>query len=209
MIRINLLPVKALQAEVARRRETIIGGVVLGAVILLLIASYVYQNHELSRLQNELTSLRAELQALNVKVKEVGDLQNKIKDLRSKNKIIENLNKKKSGPVLVMESLSTATPNSVWLTDLRETGGSVTMNGLAADNQSVADFMKAIASSKFFKNVELVESTQARGRRGSPQDILHKPPQRPPARRAAAARGGKKPGPRARQDRGEKGVNQL
>jgi type IV pilus assembly protein PilN len=186
MIRINLLPVKALQAEVARRRETIIGGVVLGTVILLLIGSYLYQSHELSRLQNELASLRAELQALNVKVKEVGDLQNKIKDLRSKNKIIENLNKKKSGPVLVMESLSTATPNSVWLTDLRETGGSVTMNGLAADNQSVADFMKAIASSKFFKNVELVESTQGSGATASLKKfsiktaIVYRPAEAPP-----------------------------
>jgi Tfp pilus assembly protein PilN len=88
MIRINVLPVKALQAEVARRREMVIGGVTLGAVILLLIGSYWYQSHELSRLQTELASLRAELQALNVKVKEVGDLQNKIKHLPIKNKII-------------------------------------------------------------------------------------------------------------------------
>jgi type IV pilus assembly protein PilN len=163
MIRINLLPVKALQAEVTRRREIIIGAVVLGAVLALLIGTHVYQAYELSNLQTELASLRAELQALNVKIKEVGDLQNKIKDLRSKNKIIENLNKKKSGPVLVMESLSTATPNSLWLTDLRESGGNVTMNGLAVDNQTIADFMKAIALSKHFNNVELVETTQGAG----------------------------------------------
>ncbi|HVR16103.1 MAG TPA: PilN domain-containing protein, partial [Candidatus Limnocylindrales bacterium] len=153
MIRINLLPVKALQAEVTRRREIVIGAVVLGAVLALLIGTHIYQTLELSGLQSELASLRADLQALNVKIKEVGDLQNKIKDLRSKNKIIENLNKKKSGPVLVMENLSSATPNSLWLTDLRESGGNVTMNGLAVDNQTIADFMKAIALSKHFSNV--------------------------------------------------------
>src|SRR6266850_1742287 len=163
MIRINLLPVKALQAEVTRRREIIIGAVVLGAALALLIGTHVYQAYELSNLQTELASLRAELQALNVKIKEVGDLQNKIKDLRSKNKIIENLNKKKSGPVLVMENLSSATPNSLWLTDLRESSGNVTMNGLAVDNQTIADFMKAIALSKHFNNVELVETTQGAG----------------------------------------------
>ncbi len=187
MIRINLLPVKALQAEVARRRDLILGGVTLGTLMLLLIASYLYQRHELSRLQTELASLRAELQALNVKVKEVGDLQNKIKDLRSKNKIIENLNRKKSGPVLVMESLSSATPNSVWLTELRESGGSVTMNGLAVDNQSIADFMKAISLSKFFNNVELVESTQGSGATASLKKfsikcgVVYRPAETPPA----------------------------
>jgi len=163
MIRINLLPVKALRAEVTRRREIVIGAVVLGAVLALLIGTHIYQALELSGLQSELASLRADLQALNVKIKEVGDLQNKIKDLRSKNKIIENLNKKKSGPVLVMENLSSATPNSLWLTDLRESSGSVTMNGLAVDNQTIADFMKAIALSKHFNNVELVETTQGTG----------------------------------------------
>jgi len=185
MIRINLLPVKALQAEVTRRREMIVGGVALGAVLLLLAGSYFYQAHELSGLQAELASLRAELQALNVKVKEVGDLQNKIKDLRSKNKIIENLNRKKSGPVLVMESLSSATPNSVWLTDLKESAGSVTMNGLAVDNQSIADFMKTIAVSKFFNNVELVESTQGSGASASfkkfsiKSGVLYRPAEAP------------------------------
>jgi type IV pilus assembly protein PilN len=163
MIRINLLPVKALQAEVTRRREIIIGAVVFGAVLALLIGTHIYQALELSGLQTELASLRADLQALNVKIKEVGDLQNKIKDLRSKNKIIENLNNKKSGPVLVMENLSSVTPNSLWLTDLRESSGNVTMNGLAVDNQTIADFMKAIALSKHFNNVELVETTQGAG----------------------------------------------
>jgi type IV pilus assembly protein PilN len=163
MIRINLLPVKALRAEVTRRREIVIGAAVLGAVLALLIGTHIYQALELSGLQSELVSLRADLQALNVKIKEVGELQNKIKDLRSKNKIIENLNKKKSGPVLVMENLSSATPNSLWLTDLRESSGNVTMNGLAVDNQTIADFMKAIALSKHFNNVELVETTQGAG----------------------------------------------
>jgi len=79
-------------------------------VVVLLGGMHGYQSYQLSQLQKELTTLRGELQALNVKIKEVGDLQIKIKDLRGKNKIIEDLNRKKSGPVLVMESLSNSTP---------------------------------------------------------------------------------------------------
>ena len=163
MIRINLLPVKALRAEVARRREMIIGSVILAVVVALLAGTYLYQWYQLSSLQTELATLRSELQALNVKIKEVGDLQNKIKDLRGKTKIIEDLNRKKSGPVLVMESLSNAIPGSLWLTDLRESGGNLTMNGLAVDNQTIADFLTSIAASKYFNNVELIETTQGAG----------------------------------------------
>ena len=187
MIRINLLPIKALQAEVTRRREIITGSTVLGVVVALLGGTYAYQSYALSQLQNELAGLRTELQALNVKVKEVGDLQNRIKDLRSKNKIIADLNGKKSGPVLVMESLSSATPSSLWLTDLKESGGNATMNGLAVDNQTIADFMKTIAGSKYFSNVELVETTQGAGPTASLKkfsiktSVRYRPPENVPS----------------------------
>jgi type IV pilus assembly protein PilN len=163
MIRINLLPFKELQAEVSRRREIVVAAVVLGSVALLLAAAYLYQTYTLSRLEQELAGLRSEIQALNIKVKEVADLQTRIKDFKGKHKIIEELNKKKSGPVLVMETLSNATPANLWLTELRESGGGVTMNGLAIDNQTIADFMKALASSKYFTGVDLVETTQGAG----------------------------------------------
>jgi|SRR5262245_6562027 len=163
MIRINLLPVKALQAEVTRKREITIGAMVLGCAAALMAAAHLYQSYALTQLENELAGLRRDIQALNVKVKEVGDLQNKIKDLKGKHKIIDDLNKKKSGPVLVMESLSTAAPTSLWLTDMRESGGNLTVNGVAADNQTVADFMRALAASKYFSTVELVETTQGAG----------------------------------------------
>jgi len=163
MIRINLLPIKQLQAEVTRRRELVIGSVVLGLVAVLLVGTYLYQSYQLTQLDKELASLRTEIQALNVKVKEIADLQVKIKDLRGKQKVIDDLTKKKTGPVLVMASLSRATPASLWLTDLRESGGSVTMNGLAVDNETVANFIRALALSKHFTNIELVETTQGAG----------------------------------------------
>lgn len=160
MIRINLLPFKQLQAEVSRRRQIIIGSVILSSVLLLLLGTYLYQSHKLSSLEEDLAGLRKELQVLNAKVKEVAELQVKIKEFRGKQKIIDDLQQKKTGPVLVMASLSRATPSSLWLTDLREAGDIVTMSGMAVDNETIADFMRSLDASKFFTDVELVESTQ-------------------------------------------------
>jgi type IV pilus assembly protein PilN len=132
----------------------------LGLAFLLLGGVYFVQWREHTRLENELTDLRNEIQALNIKVKEVGELQNKIKDLRGKNKIFEDLSKKRVGPVRVLESLSVATPTSLWLTELKENGGNLVINGLAMDNQNIAEFMRALANSKYFNNVDLVEVVQ-------------------------------------------------
>jgi type IV pilus assembly protein PilN len=160
MIRVNLLPVKELMAAVQRRRELTIGGVVLGIAAFLLIVTFAHQTYEISSLNGELTGLRNEIQALNTKVKQVGDLQNRIKEFNSKHKVIADLNKKKSGPVGVMESLSGATPSRLWLTEFKEIGGKLTITGFAADNQTVADFLKALAATAYFRDVELVETTQ-------------------------------------------------
>jgi type IV pilus assembly protein PilN len=160
MIRVNLLPVKELLAAERRRREVTVGTAILGVAALILVGLFLTQTYELSSLNNELTGLRTEIQALNTKVKQVGDLQTRIKEFNAKHKVIADLNRKKAGPVGVMESLSTATPSRLWITEFREIGGRVTMIGFAADNQTVADFLKALAGTPYFREVELVETTQ-------------------------------------------------
>jgi len=160
MIRVNLLPVKELQAAVGRRRELTIGAIVLGGFAFVLLVLFLVQYYRLSSLASELASLRSEIQALSVRLKEVDDLQNKIKEYTNKHNIFSDLNKKKSGPVGVMESLSAATPPRLWLTEFKETGGRLTINGTAADNQTVAEFLRALAESAYFREVELIETAQ-------------------------------------------------
>jgi type IV pilus assembly protein PilN len=160
MIRVNLLPVKQIKAEVSRRRDLIIGGTGLGLAALIILGAYIYQSYRISKLQNEIATARGEIKALDVRVKEFGELQKKIKDFESKHKIIEDLNQRKAGPVRVMESLSAATPPTLWLTEFKETGGKLVITGLALDNQTVADFLKALATFHYFRDVELVETTE-------------------------------------------------
>ena len=160
MIHINLLPVRELVAGVRRRRELTVGTIVVGAAALILAGLFSYQVYKLATLNSELTTLSNDIQALNVKVKEVGELQTRIKEFNSKHKVIADLNRKKSGPVGVMESLSVATPSRLWLTEFKEIGGKLTISGLAADNQTVADFLNSLATTVYFRDVELVETTQ-------------------------------------------------
>jgi type IV pilus assembly protein PilN len=160
MIHVNLLPVKQIRAEVTRRRDLVIGGVALGLTAAVILGAHLYQSYRMSKLENEIATVRGEIKALDVKVKAFGDLQKQIKEFESKHKIIEDLNRRKVGPVRVMESLSAATPPTLWLTEFKETGGKLVITGLALDNQTVADFLKALASFHYFRDVELVETTE-------------------------------------------------
>ena len=160
MIRINLLSVREIRAEFGRRQELTIAGVSLALTLALALGVHLFQSIQLSKLEKEQEGLGKEIGLLNAKVKEVGDLRKNISDLKAKNQVIEDLMKKKTGPVRIMESLSSATPSRLWLMEFKETGGNLAISGLAVDNQTIADFLKALAASAHFKNVELVETTQ-------------------------------------------------
>jgi type IV pilus assembly protein PilN len=185
MIRINLLPVKELKAEVSRRREVMIGVLCVTVTLALIAGVYLYQFHRTSVLEQELADLRTELLAFNAKAKDVADLQNKITAYENKHKVLQSINKKKSGPVRVMESLSAATPSALWLTEFKEIGGDVTITGLAVDNQTIAEFLKALETHAVFKETELVETAQTE-QTGTPprrfsikSKVLYQPPGRP------------------------------
>ena len=182
MIRINLLPVKELKAEVSRRREIVLGLSCLATVLLALVGLYAYQSRQVSNLEQELAGLRADLAKLNIQAKGVADLNNRIKEYQGKHQVITDINKKKAGPVRVMESLSASTPTALWLTQFKETGGDLTITGVAMDNQTIADFLKALGSHANFRNTELVETVQ-NDQPGLPQrrflirsKLLYQPP---------------------------------
>lgn len=161
MIRINLLPVKEIKAEVSRRRELTLGAVCLGLTLAGIAGVYIVQYSRIAGLENELEALRAELATLNVKAKGVLELQAKIKEVKTKHQVIEDIDKKKSGPVRVMQSLSAATPGALWLTQFKEIGGNLTITGVATDNQTIAEFLKSLGAYSYFKDTELVETTQS------------------------------------------------
>jgi type IV pilus assembly protein PilN len=160
MIRINLLPLREIEAQLGRRQELMIGGACLAATLLGLGALYLYQSRELSRLEGELARVQSEIAKLDAQVKEVSALEKTVKELREKHGIIRELEKSRTGPVKVMDGLAAAAPPRLWLTEFKEAGGTATLNGLALDNSSVADFLQALSRLPYFREVELLETIQ-------------------------------------------------
>lgn len=161
MIRINLLSAREIRAEIGRRQNLTVAAASLGVTLALILIVFLYQFSRSTLLSSRLSGMRQEIAALESRAKEVTELQKNIGELKQKVKVIDDLSKKKVGPVRVMESLSGATPVRLWLTEFKENAGNLSLNGMAVDNQTVADFLKALSSTAYFKDVELVETSQA------------------------------------------------
>ncbi|HKA32576.1 MAG TPA: PilN domain-containing protein [Candidatus Binatia bacterium] len=160
MIRINLLSSREIEAELGRRQDVVVTVLGVGTALALCLAVFLYQFFRTTMLQREVSSLRAEIASIEGGAQEVAQLQKTIASLKQKVTVIENLSKKKVGPVRVMESLSASAPERLWVTEFKENGGNLTLNGMAIDNQTVADFLKALQGTQYFRDVELVEAAQ-------------------------------------------------
>jgi type IV pilus assembly protein PilN len=161
MIRINLLPIKEAERALGRRRQLSLAILSAVVVILMMALPYTFQARRLAQLEEQSEQLQQEIRRLDQQAKEVKDLDAKQAELQAKLKIIQELKRRRVGPVRALADLSDATPEKLWLTEFTEKGGAVSIHGLAIDNQTIAEFMRRLQQSKYFYEVDLVESAQA------------------------------------------------
>jgi type IV pilus assembly protein PilN len=156
MIRINLLPFRA-----ARKRENIKRQIsIFALVLLLLFAGMGYQYYdlssELSEVKAEQKKVKKELRSYNKILRKIKTLNKRIKALKAKLRIIKQLEKGKTGPVLLLDQISSAVPkNKLWISSLKQKKKSLRLTGTAMDNATVALLMDNLKRSKQISTVNL------------------------------------------------------
>ncbi len=157
MIKINLLG-----EEVVADHSgiLILFGYVASMVVFLLAFVFMYSSvsGNITDLEGQAQLLEAQLNKLKVVTKEVKELEVKRAELRDKLAVIAKLKRSKAGPVRVMDDLNKALPERAWLVDVKEREGSLLINGMALDDQTIATFMRGLEESDYFGNVDLVQS---------------------------------------------------
>jgi type IV pilus assembly protein PilN len=170
MIRINLLPFRA-----ARKRENVKRQITIYVVsvccALLIIGGLFYKfSKDLSDLKDEESNLKEELAGYHKELKEIKDLEKKIKQINDKLDVIKDLEKGKTGPVLLLSDIADAVPkDKLWLTSLSEKGGKLSLSGTAMDNETVSLFMKNLENTE-----QIVATPELKGttRRNMPAQRL-------------------------------------
>jgi type IV pilus assembly protein PilN len=162
MIKINLLP-----REERRRRRPINATVwigVLGAIVALVAMGYgwYWLNSDVERLLADIQRTQAEMKRFEELAKQVDKFQAEKKRLEEKIKVIDTLRAAQGGPVRLLDEISKALPNEVWLTGVNRVGKRLEVSGIAYSNFNVAAFMTSLGStSGLIANVDLVESAKA------------------------------------------------
>jgi type IV pilus assembly protein PilN len=162
MIRINLLPSKEAEVALGRRHQRALIILSVTVTVLIMIVPYLAQQRRIRKLDLDIKETQRQLDRYNEQVKEVEQLDKLKADLETKLRIIEELNKMRVGPQRVLDDLSVATPEKLWLIEFSETSGSTKIVGLALDNETIADFMRRLQKSPYFFGVDLEETTESK-----------------------------------------------
>lgn len=158
MILINLLPHR--EAARKRRKETFQATMVLSALIGLLVAGAIYWWFQVM-IENQQAKnglLRSEITVLESQIKEIAGLEGEITALRARQKAVEDLQSDRNLPVHMLNELVTQLPDGVYITNLRQEGMAVTMQGVAQSNERVSEMLRNLSEgTPWFSKPELVE----------------------------------------------------
>jgi len=160
MIRLNLLPLKETERALGRRQQLSLVALGVAVALLIMIVPFAIQGRRLASLEHQIDTLNKEIQQYNVQVKEVHDIDRVKKEVETKLRIIDDLNRKRIGPSRVLDDLSLATPDNLWLIDFTENNAQATITGMALDNETIARFMRQLQDSPYFHSVDLVETSR-------------------------------------------------
>ncbi len=158
MIRINLLT--EARAAAARKKTAflpsgarlnnliLLGGVAVGILYIGIMALLLTTRSR--RLDEDIARAHEEVARLRSIIEEVKGYEQKKASLEAKIQLINNLKTNQKGPVRLMDEISKALPDLVWLTDLNVSGQQVNLKGRTLSPNAVAAYLENIKKSPFF-----------------------------------------------------------
>lgn len=156
MIRINLLPYRAVRKKENIRKQLSIYALSVLLVVLLLAGIFLNQRSKLNLLVNNMKSKKKELASYSGTTKKIAELKKKIESTQTKLDVIKKLEKNKTGPVLLLDEISQTVPKEkLWLQSLQEKSGILSLKGSAMDNETLSLFMKNLEKAEHIRSVDL------------------------------------------------------
>jgi type IV pilus assembly protein PilN len=136
-------------------------GIFMGGAILVCLGLFFYVSGQIRELDTKIAAAEQRQRELQEIKRQVDALELKRATFQRKVDLIERLKAEQSGPVHMLDEVSKALPDFVWLTSLDQTGTAVRFAGQSNGLTSVADFISNLERSGWFPSVDLASSTEA------------------------------------------------
>ena len=169
MIRVNLLSPGTDPAPRAWRRVFVIPQEQRAALmgLAMLMATAAGAGLWWWSVSREHKAVNAEIAAAEVnltRLKEAAHLMEKAtareKDLRERLGLIDRLRATQRAPVMLLDTISRSLAEGLWLTELRQTGASVQLEGRAISYSALTDFIGQLqVSGRFVRPIDIVNTT--------------------------------------------------
>jgi type IV pilus assembly protein PilN len=167
MIRINLL---AAERDRAKKKAVTLGTtgqkLAVGCSLILVLAAlfigwrYWTVTRDSAELDKEIAAAQQETTRLHSIIQQVQQFEQRKAQLQQRVVLIEQLRKGQTGPVHMLDQISRALPPMLWLTELKQTGTDIVIDGKCTTPIGVSDFVANLEASGYFKrSIEIVSTT--------------------------------------------------
>lgn len=160
MLKINLLPVRQLKKRAKARRQLFGMSFLFLLVLALLGVTALLQAQKISSLKTDIAALTKEKDSYGPTLKRIEKLKKDTQELVRRTEIINKLKVDSSLTVRTLDEVANRIDNErMWLQSLHQQNSSLSLSGVALDNQTVAEFMDNLKESPFVQSVELANSS--------------------------------------------------
>lgn len=155
MAHVNLLPWRAERRKQREREFYMQLGAAFVAALLAVFLWVFWMDQRIDNQNERNAYLQTEIKQLDVRIAKIKDLEKVRQHLLARKQIIEQLQADRSQMVHLFDELVKTIPSSARLTALKQNGQSMSLDGVAQSNASVADYMRNIEVSPWMGHTEL------------------------------------------------------
>jgi type IV pilus assembly protein PilN len=166
MIRINLL---AAERQKSKKKAVVLGTagqkLTVGCSLLLILAGlfvgwrYWTVSHDSTQVDAEIAAAQQETTRLHSVIQQVQQFEQRKAQLQQRVVLIEQLRKGQTGPVHMLDQISRALPQMLWLTELKQSGSDVIVDGRCTTLTGLSEFVSNLEASGYFKrSIEIVDT---------------------------------------------------
>ena len=163
MPRINLLPWRDARRQQRERQFFFQLGIALLVGIGVVCLWSIWMTMRVTNAMTRDAYLSTQIKQLDVQLGEIRELDKVRARLLARKQIIERLQVNRSQMVHLFDELVKTIPANARLTELKQTGQSMTLRGVADSNASIAGYMRNIEDSPWMGKVDLSQTENIHG----------------------------------------------